>query len=88
MYLHVIYYGNGLKGAVCGAQLKLLACSQSGGRQQGDIWAQDEIVNPAVFRQQLSVVWQNDILLPTATVCTPHGNSTLPPQPCDSSLLV
>lgn len=49
-------------------QLKVLACCISGGKQQGSLLVNDQPVHPKLFRQQLAVVWQRDILLPTATV--------------------
>ncbi|BDA50622.1 Broad substrate specificity ATP-binding cassette transporter [Coccomyxa sp. Obi] len=48
--------------------LKVLACCISGGKQQGSLLVNDQPVHPKLFRQQLAVVWQRDILLPTATV--------------------
>ena len=50
------------------AQLKILACNISGGDIQGEILVNGSLVNPKDFRKQSAVVWQSDVLLPTATV--------------------
>lgn len=58
-----------LTGARClGAQLKLLACHISGGEQSGTVYANGQPIVEAEFKNQLAVVWQSDVLLPTATV--------------------
>lgn len=49
-------------------QLKILACCISGGKQQGTLSVNGHPVHTKLFRQQVAVVWQSDILLPTATV--------------------
>ena len=51
-----------------GAQLKLLACHISGGEQSGTVYANGQPIVEAEFKNQLAVVWQSDVLLPTATV--------------------
>lgn len=56
----------------------MLACCISGGKQQGSLFVNDQPVHPKLFRQQLAVVWQRDILLPTATVRTISNNTALP----------
>ncbi|KAK9917341.1 hypothetical protein WJX75_003369 [Coccomyxa subellipsoidea] len=48
--------------------LKILACCISGGKQQGTLSVNGHPVHTKLFRQQVAVVWQSDILLPTATV--------------------
>ena len=53
------------------AQLKILACNISGGDIQGEILVNGSLVNPKDFRKQSAVVWQSDVLLPTATVRPP-----------------
>lgn len=48
--------------------MKLLACHISGGEQSGTVYANGQPIVEAEFKNQLAVVWQSDVLLPTATV--------------------
>ena len=48
--------------------LKILACNVSGGEVHGSIYVNGSPIVAREFRAASAVVWQRDILLPTATV--------------------
>ena len=49
-------------------QLKFLAGCISGGRQEGTVLINGTAARDTCFKARLALVWQSDILLPTATV--------------------
>lgn len=49
-------------------QLKFLAGCISGGKQEGSVLINGSPARDTDFKARLALVWQSDILLPTATV--------------------
>ena len=52
----------------CPLQLKILACNISGGTLSGAINLNGRPLVVKELRKQSTIVWQRDLLLPTATV--------------------
>lgn len=64
-------------------QLKFLAGCISGGRQEGTVLINGTAARDTCFKSRLALVWQSDILLPTATV---SRNRCPPVLPCIAAL--
>ena len=64
-------------------QLKFLAGCISGGRQEGTVLINGTPARDTCFKSRLALVWQSDILLPTATVS--HKRCS-PMRPCIATL--
>ena len=64
-------------------QLKFLAGCISGGRQEGTVLINGTAARDTCFKSRLALVWQSDILLPTATVS--HKKCPVI-QPCIAAL--
>ena len=60
-------------------QLKILACNIAGGRLDGALYVNGQPCIKRDLRQRSTIVWQRDLLLPTATVglsgCSGRGAS-------------